>query len=272
MDSSFQSSRGTVVHIILWVLSVASLPFVTPIIAILFLPPLQRFLIYGYGFRALWYNVRDPSQRGLWRVNSTRNVTIATRDNVKLSGWHILPVKHRPCHSDTEFDEALTSSDSRLWIYFHGASFDRGLHFRIDTVDMIKQLDPQAHLLVLEYRGFGDSQFVEPTEQGLREDAQAAWSWATSARGVSPTRIILFGHSLGTGPATYLYRHLFESQSTKGFATDLSILVDPICGGNVSDGPNAVTVSLFIWQEVAHSIWEAILDRTVGYSKRIEQT
>ena len=43
----------------------------------------------------------------------------------------------------------------------------------------------------------------QPTEAGMDEDAEAAYQ-ALLQRGVAPDRIIVLGHSLGSGPAVLL--------------------------------------------------------------------
>jgi fermentation-respiration switch protein FrsA (DUF1100 family) len=58
------------------------------------------------------------------------------------------------------------------------------------------------NVLVIDYRGFGLTP-GNPSEQGMYEDAEAAYQ-ALLARGVPPNRIILLGHSLGSGPAVLL--------------------------------------------------------------------
>eukprot|EP00966_Prymnesium_polylepis_P017701 407681-Prymnesium_polylepis.1 len=55
------------------------------------------------------------------------------------------------------------------------------------------------HVLMLDYRGFADSSGA-PTEAGLYADAEAALAWLVE-RGVPPARVVLWGHSLGTGVA-----------------------------------------------------------------------
>ncbi len=57
-------------------------------------------------------------------------------------------------------------------------------------------------VLAFDYRGFGPSP-GEPSEAGLDEGAEAALQWLL-AQGVAPERIIIWGHSLGSGPAVKL--------------------------------------------------------------------
>ena len=58
-----------------------------------------------------------------------------------------------------------------------------------------------------DYRGFGESDQRPIDEQGLYRDAQAAYDFLRKARGVPANRIVLFGHSLGSGVAVELATH-----------------------------------------------------------------
>ena len=54
------------------------------------------------------------------------------------------------------------------------------------------------HVLAIDYRGFGDSESF-PTEEGLVEDAKAAYRWMVENYVAYPHYI--WGHSLGSGVA-----------------------------------------------------------------------
>jgi pimeloyl-ACP methyl ester carboxylesterase len=58
------------------------------------------------------------------------------------------------------------------------------------------------HVLAIDYRGFGLSPGTA-SEASINEDAEAAWQ-ELMRRGVAPTHVILWGHSLGSGPAVVL--------------------------------------------------------------------
>ncbi|MBF0309950.1 MAG: alpha/beta hydrolase [Magnetococcales bacterium] len=60
-----------------------------------------------------------------------------------------------------------------------------------------------APVLFFDYRGYGKSP-GRPTEQNLYDDVLTAWDYLRQARGVAPERIVLYGFSLGGGPATWL--------------------------------------------------------------------
>jgi fermentation-respiration switch protein FrsA (DUF1100 family) len=86
--------------------------------------------------------------------------------------------------------------DSPVVIYFHG----NGGSIRL-RVDRFRRLVAAGVGLVgVSYRGYGGSTGT-PTEQGLIEDARAAYAFAAERY---PGRIAVWGESLGTGVAVAL--------------------------------------------------------------------
>ncbi|MCC6319593.1 MAG: alpha/beta hydrolase [Gemmatimonadaceae bacterium] len=63
--------------------------------------------------------------------------------------------------------------------------------------------DLGLNLLAFDYRGFGESE-GSPEEQGLYADAEASYRYLTDSLRVPPDRIVIFGHSLGSGVAIEL--------------------------------------------------------------------
>src|SRR5262245_29915318 len=58
-------------------------------------------------------------------------------------------------------------------------------------------------VLAYDYQGYGTSQ-GKATEKGTYEDENAAYDYLTGSLKTSPDRIIIFGRSVGTGPAVHL--------------------------------------------------------------------
>ena len=58
-------------------------------------------------------------------------------------------------------------------------------------------------VFAFDYEGYGTSQ-GRPSEQGAYEDEEAAYDYLVGRLGVRPDRIIIFGRSVGSGPAVYL--------------------------------------------------------------------
>lgn len=57
-------------------------------------------------------------------------------------------------------------------------------------------------VMMFDYRGYGLSE-GKPTESGLYEDADAALAWLKS-RGLTSSRLVMYGFSMGSAPATEL--------------------------------------------------------------------
>lgn len=132
----------------------------------------QRALMYFPDTRRL-----DPAQAGL---PAARVVELASRDGTGLLAWHVPPQPGKP-----------------LILYFQGNA--GGLDLR--AARFRKLTDDGTGLLALNYRGYGGSG-GSPAETGLIADANAAYEFAV--KDVSPSRIVVFGESLGTGVAVAL--------------------------------------------------------------------
>lgn len=100
--------------------------------------------------------------------------------------------------------EGEAADPSLPWaLFFHG---NGGLVGSGGSVGRYRLLhDAGFNVLAVEFRGYGVSGGVAPpTEDGLYADARAAWRYLVEMRGVAPSRIVAYGWSLGSGPATYL--------------------------------------------------------------------
>jgi len=90
---------------------------------------------------------------------------------------------------------------ARTMVYFHNnretassrAGLARALHARGFGV------------LLVEYRGYGDSRGAMPSEEGLYLDAECALDMLVR-RGIGAERVVLWGTSLGTGVAAEMAR------------------------------------------------------------------
>jgi pimeloyl-ACP methyl ester carboxylesterase len=97
-----------------------------------------------------------------------------------------------------------TADPAAPWaLFFHG---NGGLIGSGGSVGRYRLLHEAGfHVLAVEFRDYGVSSGVaEPTEDGLYADARAAWSHLVETRGVDPSRIVVYGWSLGSGPASHL--------------------------------------------------------------------
>ena len=84
-------------------------------------------------------------------------------------------------------------------VYYHGNSYTLG-----DRAGIYNAIAEKGFgILALSYRGYGKSS-GSPTEQGLYIDARTTLEYANKNLAISPSHIILYGESLGTGVATQM--------------------------------------------------------------------
>jgi uncharacterized protein len=111
---------------------------------------------------------------------AAEEVVLAAADGEKVITWHVPPQAGRS-----------------VVLLFHGAgdSLARRVgRFQALTAD-------GTGLVALSYRGYGGSTGL-PTEPGVMLDATAAYEFAAAR--YAPERMVLWGTSLGTGPAVAL--------------------------------------------------------------------
>jgi pimeloyl-ACP methyl ester carboxylesterase len=102
----------------------------------------------------------------------------------RLAGWWIAAAP------DAKF--------ARLTVlYLHGQDGNLG-----DSVDALARLHAAGvNVLAFDYRGYGQSQFVRPSEAEWRQDAEWAIEYLTGTRHVAPGAIVLDGTGLGANLA-----------------------------------------------------------------------
>jgi fermentation-respiration switch protein FrsA (DUF1100 family) len=119
----------------------------------------------------------SPAAEGL---PEAEEVVLDTSDGEKIIAWHVPPRRDRP-----------------VVIYFHGNA--EIVAWKVERHRAL--ISDGTGLVALSYRGYAGST-GEPTEDGLHRDAAAAYAFAVAR--YSPERIVLWGHSLGTGVAVKL--------------------------------------------------------------------
>ena len=108
-----------------------------------------------------------------------QEVWLNPADGERVIAWHVPP-----------------RGDNPVVIYFHG----NGGSIRLRVGRFRKIAAAGVGLVGVSYRGYGGSTGT-PTEEGLIEDARAAYAFAAER---DPGRIALWGESLGTGVAVAL--------------------------------------------------------------------
>lgn len=141
-------------------------------------------LIVGYFYsqqtQLLFRNIQANEIPHFENLN-LRDVRIRTNDNETLQAWFLAPKPNQP-----------------VFLFLHGNASTLAMgewrYRRVQTEG--------AGILALAYRGFSGSTGA-PSEQGLFTDGLAAYDWLI-AQGYKAEDIVIHGHSLGTGVATYV--------------------------------------------------------------------
>jgi len=93
------------------------------------------------------------------------------------------------------------ATDHGYWVlHLHGNAVSAFSGEQLHHVEALRALG--LHVLAIDYRGFGLSAGTA-SEASIDADAEAAWQ-ELMRRGVAPDRVIIWGHSLGSGPAVQL--------------------------------------------------------------------
>ena len=110
------------------------------------------------------------------------DVSFQSQDGVELHGWYI-----------------PAANAEQVLLFFHGNAGN--ISHRKETIEIFHRLG--LNVFIVDYRGYGRSQ-GKPSETGFYADARAAWQYLLEDRQLSAQQIIIFGRSLGGGPAIKL--------------------------------------------------------------------
>ena len=124
-----------------------------------------------------------------WRAASglpLEDVWFQAADGTKLFGWYVEARADRP-----------------VIIWCHGNAGN--IVHRLDNLRLLFQRDLSVFLF--DYRGYGRSQGLRPSEEGLYFDAMGAHEYLTRIRMIRPERLVIFGRSLGAAVAADLAVH-----------------------------------------------------------------
>jgi uncharacterized protein len=111
------------------------------------------------------------------------DVSLHSGDGVTLHGWYV-----------------IAAAEPRATVlYLHGNSGNIG-----NCLETVKQMVLLGmNVLVIDYRGYGGST-GKPSEQGLYDDAEAAWRYLIDTRKADPQEVVVYGQSLGGAVASQL--------------------------------------------------------------------
>ncbi|KAM4607779.1 lysophosphatidylserine lipase ABHD12-like isoform 2-T2 [Polymixia lowei] len=132
---------------------------------------------------------------------------LTSEEGISLGVWHTVPESQwkEAQGKDLAWYQNSLGDGSPVFIYLHGNGGTRAATHRVGVANLLSAVG--YHVLVLEYRGFGDST-GEPTEAGLTTDTLYLYHWIKARCGSS--LVVIWGHSLGTGVATNTAVKLME--------------------------------------------------------------
>ena len=188
----------------------------------------QAHIVYLHKIQMTWFKDLDiPESFGFLR-NQATPFSIKSPSGGSLYAWHILPVELYRQHeaaliadpsgfalditARVAFNLLRDDPDAQLILHIHGAGGTVGSGYRVPNYRALSAGQPRKiHVLTFDYRGFGRSPGT-PSEHGVLLDAIGVVDWATKVAGISPSRIIIFGQSLGTAVSLAVSEH-FALQS-----------------------------------------------------------
>ncbi|KAG5913126.1 hypothetical protein E4U42_001441, partial [Claviceps africana] len=202
-----------------------------------------------------------------------------TPDDNWIYAWHVLPLplyhKHdaqiingaspevapRDVTTTESFRLLKSDPNAKLILYFHGNAGHVAQMYRGPSYHSLTDTS-SYHVIAIDYRGFGHSTGV-PSEQGLLQDAETLVEWATKVAGIPSSRIVLFGHSLGTAVAS----GVAERYTNRGvdfagivLVAGFSDLSNLLIGYRIS-GVFPVMGPLVVWPSAVKLLQGAVVDK-----------
>jgi len=160
------------------------------LLVLLMITLLQRKLIYHPG------RVPELELPG----GEVREVQTTTRDGIVLNGWHWSSSMH-----------ATQATDRRTVLFFTGNAGNRS--HRVPICRLLNAMG--CDVLIFDYRGYGENTGA-PSEEGLANDAQAVWDYATQQAKLRPETLLIYGESLGGAVATRLAAEVCAAETPPG--------------------------------------------------------
>ncbi|RDW57749.1 hypothetical protein BP5796_12550 [Coleophoma crateriformis] len=201
----------------------------------------QSHVVYLHAIQMTWFKDLNVPETFGFLKNQVTPFSIKTSDGERLYAWHILPAELYRRHeqplvaepvgfvsditSRLAFQLLRDNPEARLIIHMHGAAGTVGSGYRVPNYRALSAGQPgKIHVLTFDYRGFGRSTGT-PSESGLILDGLAVVEWAMNVAGIPPSRILIFGQSMGTAVSIAVSKQLALQSPPVVFAG--TVLVAP---------------------------------------------
>ena len=114
-----------------------------------------------------------------------------------------MPTPHGPPQQLAIWWLPHATPDAPTLLYLHGTF--RNLFGNVHKIDALREAG--FSVLAVDYRGWGESSPITPSEATIMQDARVAWAELTTRQPNAKKRVI-YGHSMGSGVAVNLASQL----------------------------------------------------------------
>ncbi|KAF2428101.1 alpha/beta-hydrolase [Tothia fuscella] len=197
-------------------------------IGLLTMQSLQTHVVYLHKVQMTWFKDLNTPEFFGFMHNQVTAFGVRSLSGEDVYAWHILPIELYRKNEASLLEEpsgfcpditarkafALLHDDPEaiLIIHMHGAAGTVGSGYRVPNYRALSAGNPnKIHVITFDYRGFGRSKGT-PTGHGVLEDAISVVQWAIGVTQMPPSRILIFGQSLGTAVNLAVAEH-FSLQS-----------------------------------------------------------
>ncbi|GAA99659.1 uncharacterized protein L969DRAFT_620731 [Mixia osmundae IAM 14324] len=188
------------------VLALAPFALYATFLALLCFEQIQQHLIFLHRVRLSGQSNFDAPESYGFAPYRVHNLRIPIGKDQHLGAW-LLPalssystrIESLPMRpSQAVYADILRTSNRPTLMYMHGNAATRAVGFRMRAARILaNELD--FNVVMLDYRGFGDSSSIRPSQATAVQDAGRLFEWLNREIGVHAHDIVCYGHSLGTG-------------------------------------------------------------------------
>lgn len=183
------------IHFYNWILFLVKVLAIAYIFSCILLFVLQtRFIFQPTSVIQKTPDAFNIAYEEVWLPVKTRSPKIE-----KIHGWW-LPAANRQPGAGTGTPPLQKGEFKKVLLYLHGRGFNMGAN--INQSYRFRQLG--FSVLLIDYRGYGRSQGNFPSESQVYEDAETAYNYLIKRRQLSPSQVLLYGHSMGGAVAIEL--------------------------------------------------------------------